>query len=101
MRRLALVAATVVALPLTSIDARANGPWCAYDNDGGTNCGFYSYAQCMADISGIGGYCGQNPSYQGNANQRRRSALGGRASALRTPMPLPPSSTGIGGRMLR
>jgi hypothetical protein len=73
MRKLALVAATVAALPLTSIDAHADGPWCAYDNDGGTNCGFYSYAQCMADISGIGGYCGQNPSYQGNANQRRRS----------------------------
>jgi hypothetical protein len=70
MRRLVLVAATLTALPLTSIDARAAGSWCAYDNDGGTNCGFYSYAQCMADISGIGGTCGPNPNYQGNVRRR-------------------------------
>ena len=72
MRRLVLVAATLAALPLTCIDARADGSWCAYDNDGGTNCGFNSYAQCMADISGIGGSCGPNPSYQGNVRRRLR-----------------------------
>ena len=71
MRRLVLVAA-LAAVPLTSIDARADAPWCAYDNDGGTNCGFYSHAQCMADISGIGGTCGRNPNYQGNAQRRSR-----------------------------
>jgi len=68
MRRLFLVAA-LAAVPLISTDARADGPWCAYDNDGGTNCGFYSYAQCMADISGIGGYCGRNPSYPGRRSR--------------------------------
>jgi hypothetical protein len=73
MRRLVLVAATLAALPLTSMNAHAQyAPWCAYDNFGGTNCGFNTYAQCMADISGIGGTCGQNPAYQGNARRRPR-----------------------------
>lgn len=43
-------------------------PWCAYYNflqGGATNCGFATYQQCMATISGIGGSCGANPRYQG------------------------------------
>jgi hypothetical protein len=72
MRRLVLVTATLAALPLTSIDAHAQGSWCAYDVRGGTNCGFHSYAQCMANISGIGGNCSPNPAYQSGSDQRRR-----------------------------
>jgi hypothetical protein len=33
------------------------------DGDGGTNCGFTTLAQCRATISGIGGYCYENPAY--------------------------------------
>ena len=42
-------------------------PWCAYysSKDGATNCGFSTYQQCMATVSGIGGNCGANPRYQG------------------------------------
>jgi hypothetical protein len=35
--------------------------WCAvYSNGAGTNCGFNTYRQCQADISGVGGYCRRN-----------------------------------------
>jgi hypothetical protein len=48
--------------------AAADRPWCAYydDQDGGfTNCGFSTYQQCLATVSGVGGSCGPNPQYQG------------------------------------
>ena len=47
---------------LASIDAHADGRWCAYDNDGGTNCGFYSQTQCMADVEGA---AAQTPTISG------------------------------------
>ena len=57
--------------------ARAqNYPWCAHSTkDGGFNCGFTSFQQCLADISGIGGFCEQNYTYQppaGGAPRRHR-----------------------------
>jgi len=43
-------------------------PWCAYYDGGGfggaTNCGFATWQQCQAAISGVGGSCGPNPQYQ-------------------------------------
>ncbi len=50
-------------------------PWCAYNNylhGGATNCGFVTYQQCMAAISGVGGSCGPNPRYQGPPPGPRR-----------------------------
>ena len=53
MRSIVLVAATLVALTaFTSIPARADGAWCAYDVRGGTNCGFHTYEQCLAQHFG-------------------------------------------------
>jgi len=51
-----------------------NYPWCAqYSGDvGGENCGFVTIQQCQATVSGIGGYCYQNPMFQAQANQVRR-----------------------------
>lgn len=41
-----------------------NYPWCAqYSGGGGANCGFTTYAQCMASASGLGS-CVQNTQYQ-------------------------------------
>jgi hypothetical protein len=42
-------------------------PWCAYYDvwQGATNCGFTTYQQCLATVSGVGGSCGVNPQYQG------------------------------------
>jgi hypothetical protein len=42
--------------------------WCAEygggrDGIGGSNCGFVTYQQCLATISGIGGFCTPNPRY--------------------------------------
>jgi hypothetical protein len=54
-----------------------NYPWCAqYGGSAGspTNCGFSTYRQCMADISGVGGFCVRNNMYRapGGAHQRLR-----------------------------
>jgi hypothetical protein len=40
-------------------------PWCGHyaGKNGGTNCGFTTFAQCQAAIFGNGGYCGSNPFY--------------------------------------
>jgi len=47
--------------------AAQNYPWCAYldlGKGGATNCGFATFQQCLATVSGIGGSCGPNPQYQ-------------------------------------
>jgi len=43
-----------------------NYPWCAYysGQGGGTNCGFITFDQCLANVSGIGGFCEPNTLYQ-------------------------------------
>jgi Protein of unknown function (DUF3551) len=56
------VAATAIARPAQA----QNYPWCArygtpYDD---TSCGFTSYEQCMASVSGIGGFCERNDTYK-------------------------------------
>jgi hypothetical protein len=43
----------------TSADTADAAPWCA--NYGRrTNCGFYSFEQCMATVSGNAGFCTRN-----------------------------------------
>jgi hypothetical protein len=70
MPRLILVAAALAALILTGIDVRADGAWCARDVKGETNCGFHTYEQCMANLSGIGGVCDRNQNYQSTKPER-------------------------------
>ena len=71
MRKVVFVAAVLAVLPLTSITAHAQyAPWCAYYSLGSTNCGFHSYAQCQAAISGVGGSCSPNPSAGGGQRPR-------------------------------
>ena len=62
MRRLGLVTVLLSSRVLSSAEARADGPWCARYGTGleGSNCGFYSFEQCQAAISGNGGRCSQN-----------------------------------------
>ena len=43
-------------------------PWCAQyggGRGGSRNCGFWTYQQCMATLSGNGGYCEVNAMYRG------------------------------------
>ena len=75
MRTIALAAAAMVTLSFASIDAQA-GAWCAYYNRG-TNCGFQTFAQCLATVSGIGGYCNRSPSYQAYGGDYGRRSRGG------------------------
>ena len=67
----ALLALGFTALPVTPAAAAIEYPWCAqYGWKGGRNCGFNSYSQCMATVSGIGGYCERNRFYQGKPRRR-------------------------------
>jgi hypothetical protein len=57
-----------------------NYPWCAQYGGAGMggamNCGFSTYRQCMADVSGIGGFCQQNNTYRPPAGPHRRRVPG-------------------------
>jgi hypothetical protein len=44
------------------LKAQNEAAWCAADPDA-VSCGYYTYQQCMAAISGIGGYCHRNPKF--------------------------------------
>jgi hypothetical protein len=62
MRIITGIAIALTTLFLSLLAAHAEGTWCAnYGGNGGTNCGFYSFAQCQATVSGTGGFCSQNP----------------------------------------
>ncbi len=52
-------------MAMTTPASAQNYPWCAhygtpYDD---TSCAFVSYEQCMASVSGIGGFCERNDTY--------------------------------------
>jgi len=53
-----VLAAAALLAPTGSANAAAK--WCAVYDSGSTNCGFNTYKQCRADISGIGGFCRKN-----------------------------------------
>jgi hypothetical protein len=44
-------------------DWAQRAPWCAAlgGRDGGNDCGYYTFEQCMATARGLGGYCSPNP----------------------------------------
>ena len=72
---LALAAVIAVAAPAAPAQAEIQYPWCAeYPRRiGGTNCGFVTRSQCMATISGIGGWCYENPAYPAAGPAPRRT----------------------------
>jgi hypothetical protein len=74
LKFLFFVAATLVAAAALGVPAQAQSyPWCAYyggRGGGGTNCGFSSFQQCMATVSGIGGFCNRNTQYAPSARYR-------------------------------
>ena len=79
MRTLATLA--VIATMFGSAhDASAQGtyyPWCARYNAYTYNCGFKTWQQCQATVSGAGGYCQQNvmppPMVQSRASNKPKS----------------------------
>jgi hypothetical protein len=71
-----------VAVMTVFVGTRAeaqNYLWCALysggDVGGATNCGFTTFQQCMATVSGIGGFCQLNDTYHppGGAPSRYKS----------------------------
>ena len=71
MGAVAMLFLMIVTIP----SALAEGSWCAnYSGTGGTNCGFYSFQQCMAAVSGAGGFCTPNgfSGYQNYPRTRTR-----------------------------
>jgi Protein of unknown function (DUF3551) len=66
---LALAAAVIGAPQAASAQSPYSYPWCAklYLKSGETSCYYASRQLCMETVSGIGGYCYQNPAYRGAA----------------------------------
>jgi hypothetical protein len=48
-------------------------PWCARYDWTTRNCGFVSFQQCLATISGIGGRCEPNPFYKAPPPRKRQA----------------------------
>ncbi len=70
MRAILLVSALVAGSALLAPTAgqAQTYPWCAQYSGwggGGRNCGFSTYAQCMATVHGMGGFCERNSFYVG------------------------------------
>jgi hypothetical protein len=67
MRSLLFALGVIVGAAAIGGSAHAqNYPWCAeYDggDTSGTNCGFTTFEQCMATLSGMGGFCNRNTQY--------------------------------------
>jgi uncharacterized protein DUF3551 len=66
-----LMAAAWLLIGASASEART-WPWCATYNDayGSRNCGFATFQQCLATVSGIGGFCGQNPMFRPGVEAR-------------------------------
>jgi hypothetical protein len=66
--------ALMITATLGTPASAQNYPWCAQYGTGmgGMNCGFVSFAQCMATVRGIGGFCVVNTQYQPPAGPRPR-----------------------------
>jgi hypothetical protein len=64
MRTVTIFAVIIAALSLAvqATPARAaEYPWCARYDAWSYNCGFTTFQQCLATISGAGGICERNP----------------------------------------
>jgi hypothetical protein len=65
-----IAASLLVAAAAASFGGRAEAaptyPWCAHYMmpNAPHNCGFVTFAQCQATVSGIGGTCNPNPWYE-------------------------------------
>jgi len=78
MRPLLFTLIILVGIAVIGTAAKAqNYPWCAIygggGSGGGENCGFSTYQQCAADVSGIGGFCQQNNTYVPPAGSRSQA----------------------------
>ncbi len=69
-----VVSSFVFLAPTQKAEAAVIYPWCAHYGGGrmgggAMNCGFLTWAQCMATVSGTQGFCDGNPWWQGPVPQ--------------------------------
>ena len=67
MKRFIFLLATLTVAAAGTPAQAQNYPWCEYlggADEGGRNCGFTTYQQCMASAFGNGGDCQLNPQYE-------------------------------------
>jgi hypothetical protein len=76
-----MLAALIVPATLASASAQGQPfpydpyPWCAVyggRSGGASNCGFLTWQQCMATVSGIGGFCERNQFYNPRGGSKSR-----------------------------
>jgi hypothetical protein len=75
MKTLLFAVGLIAAAGALASSAQAqNYPWCAVygGRGGGQNCGFSTFQQCMATLSGMGGFCNRNTQYVPPAGPHRR-----------------------------
>jgi Protein of unknown function (DUF3551) len=65
-----LAAAAVANIEPADAQQQQRYPWCAEMYDFATECTFRSREQCEADVSGLGGFCYENPAYSGSDSLR-------------------------------
>ena len=78
MTRLFVIAGALAASTLLGGWTRGwdrQGPFCLYDREY-TNCGYPSFAACLATASGAGGYCAENPRFVGERSPPARRRRG-------------------------
>jgi hypothetical protein len=76
----AILLAAVAALASTDTSSARDYRWCAHYgswfNSDAVNCGFDTFQQCLATISGVGGTCRENPFFvqapRAEARKKRR-----------------------------
>ena len=84
MRVLALCSLIVAAvLALDARTAATAAAWCASYDNGGTNCGFSTFEQCRAAVSGVGGSC------SGGGSERDAEKPAARKTRKAEPKPKP------------
>lgn len=77
MQTLMIVPLALSAVLLTGSNpasAQRYHPWCAryFDRSGITECSFDTQAQCLATVTGIGGFCSSAPAPSGTYGMSRR-----------------------------
>jgi hypothetical protein len=73
MQKLILPGAFALLLLAGGTGSASAAPWCAWYDAYTYNCGFYTFEQCRATISGVGGICYRNVYEPTSPPPRRRS----------------------------
>jgi Protein of unknown function (DUF3551) len=77
--RAKVIVATLIVMPAVLTQTPASASWYAQYSGalgGSENCGFSTFAQCQASVSGIGGFCRpsqyNNPGYASAGRTKKR-----------------------------